>query len=81
MAQQQRDIVEVMRDEMIMRDKIKALLEPEPRTIPEIATDLNAPESEVVFWVMGMRRYGLVEEVGRADEDGYFKYTLAKEKI
>jgi hypothetical protein len=25
-----------------------------------------------------MRRYGLVEEIGRADVDGYFQYELTK---
>jgi hypothetical protein len=26
--------------------------------------------------MMAMRRYGLIEEIGRVDADGYFKYTV-----
>jgi hypothetical protein len=28
-----------------------------------------------------MRRYGLVEEIGRADVDGYFQYELTKQHL
>ena len=75
-----RDVHEVMRDEMIVRDKIRELLAEGPKTIPVLAEALEAPTQEVVMWLMAMRRYGSVEEVGRADTDGYFKYTLAKEE-
>ena len=34
------------------------------------------PSPEVVCWVMAMRRYGMVEEHGKADADGYFAYAL-----
>lgn len=80
MRQAHRNTLEIMRDEMIMRDKIRALLAEEAKTIPEMAAVLGAPSEEVVFWVMGMRRYGMVEEVGRADENGFFRYALAGEE-
>lgn len=75
-----RDMGEVLRDEMVMRDKIAALLREEDKTVPELAEALGYPTYEVMVWVMGMRRYGNVEETGRPDEDGYFKYTLTGEK-
>jgi hypothetical protein len=75
-----RDMGEVLRDEMVMRDKIAALLREEDMTVPELAEALGYPAYEVMCWVMGMRRYGKVEETGRPDEDGYFKYTLADGK-
>ncbi len=65
---------EVMRDEMIMRDRIIAVIQEEPKTVPEIAEAIGAPNHETVCWVMAMRRYGMIEEVGRPDVDGYFKY-------
>ncbi|MCK5861579.1 MAG: MarR family transcriptional regulator [Candidatus Hydrogenedentes bacterium] len=76
----QRDLTEIMRDEMIMRDEITKLLTSEPHTVPEIAEALKVPTTEALLWLTAMRRYGLVEEVGRADANGYFKYTLVKEE-
>jgi predicted transcriptional regulator len=67
---------EMLREEMVMRDRIAALLDHGPLTIPEIAEQLGRPSPEVVCWVMAMRRYGMVEEEGKADADGYFTYAL-----
>ena len=67
---------EMLRDEMVMRDRIAALLHDGPMTIPALAAALGHPSPEVVCWVMAMRRYGMVEEEGKADADGYFVYTL-----
>ena len=36
-------------------------------TIPEIAAAIDAPTHEVVFWVMGMRRYGWLAEIKGSD--------------
>jgi predicted Rossmann fold nucleotide-binding protein DprA/Smf involved in DNA uptake len=74
-----RDMLDIAQDEMIMRDHIAALLEQGPKTIPEIADALGHPTREVTIWLFGMRRYGMVEEIGRADVDGYFQYELAKQ--
>jgi len=65
-----------MRDEMVMKDKIAALLKDGPKTIPEIAAGLACPGNEVMYWVMAMRRYGKLSEIGRPDDDGYFQYQL-----
>ncbi len=73
-----RDLLEIAQDEFLMRDRIAGLLEAGPKTIPEIAAALERPAREVVVWLFGMRRYGRVEEVGRADIDGYFKYRLTR---
>jgi predicted Rossmann fold nucleotide-binding protein DprA/Smf involved in DNA uptake len=73
-----RDMLDIAQDEMIMRDRIADILEQGPKTIPEIAQTLGCPTREVMVWLFGMRRYGLVEEIGRADVDGYFQYELSK---
>lgn len=75
-----RDMLEIAQDEFIMRDRILDILKEEPKTIPEIAEIIDYPSREVTIWLFGLRRYGFVEEVGRADIDGYFKYELKEQE-
>ncbi len=70
----ERDTAEAMRDEMMMKDKILALLKDDPGTIPEIAQALECSTSSVVYWIMAMWRYGSVEAVGKPDDKGYYRY-------
>ena len=69
-----RDVREIVREEPVMRGRILDVLRDGPRTIPEIASAIDAPTHEVVFWMMGMRRYGWVAEIKGATVDGYFQY-------
>ncbi len=69
-----RDVREVIREEPVMRARILAALDDGPLTVPQIAAAIDAPTHEVVFWVMGMRRYGWLAEVKGATSDGYFQY-------
>jgi hypothetical protein len=71
-----RNRAEMLRDEMVMRDRIAALLSGGARTIPDLSQGLDRPSPEVVCWVMAMRRYGMVQERGKADADGHFSYGL-----
>ena len=80
MSTTRRDMREVMRDEMIMRDRIFALLQDGTKSIPEISEALGTPNHETVCWVMAMRRYGMIEEVGRPDIDGYFQYEFKEQE-
>lgn len=73
-----RALVEVLRDEMIMRDRIADVLGDGPKTIPEIAALLEAPSREVTQWVMAMRRYGRLEEMPKPKADDYFQYKLTE---
>ena len=38
------------------------------------AEAVGRPTHEVVFWIMGMRRYGWVAEIKGSEADGYFLY-------
>jgi hypothetical protein len=71
-----RDIREIVHDEMLMKDRIAALLKGGPQTIPELAEAMGYPSHEVTIWLFAMRRYGEVEVLGKPDVDGYFKYGL-----
>lgn len=76
---EQRDLREVMRDEMVMKDRIVSLLRGGPRTIPEIAEALRCPPREVTLWVMALRRYGALEELPKGKAEDYYRYKPAKE--
>ena len=78
-TERRRDPSEVMRDEMLMKEKIASLLREGPRTIPEIADALRRPAREVTLWVMALRRYGALEEIPKPKADDYYRYKLAKE--
>jgi hypothetical protein len=78
-TERRRDPSEVMRDEMLMKEKIASLLREGPKTIPEIATALRRPAREVTLWVMALRRYGALEELPKPKADDYYRYKPAKE--
>jgi predicted Rossmann fold nucleotide-binding protein DprA/Smf involved in DNA uptake len=74
MSTTNRDVREVIREEPVMRSRILAALRDGPLTVPEIAEAISCPTHEVVFWVMGMRRYGWLAEIKGNTVDGYFQY-------
>ena len=73
-----RDPREVIREETAMHAPILAALEGGSLTVPELADRIGHPREEVMFWVMGMRRYGLLAEAGEPDDDGYFPYAAVE---
>jgi predicted Rossmann fold nucleotide-binding protein DprA/Smf involved in DNA uptake len=74
----QRDVREVVRDEQMMRRKILAALADGPLTVPELAEVLGSPTHEVMFWVMGLRKYGWVAEIKEVNDDGYYQYQVVE---
>ena len=68
-----RDVREIVREEPLMRGRILTALADGPHTVPEIAEAIGAPEREVMFWVMGMRKYGRLAEAD-ADAAGWFRF-------
>ena len=75
-----RDVREVIRDEHVMRRRILKALESGPLTVPEIAMAIGSPSDEVMFWVMGMRRFGRLVEIDEADDEGYFRYASVRQE-
>ncbi len=69
-----RETREIVREEPLMQRPILDALADGPLTVPEIAERIGYPAREVLFWVMGMRRFGHVVELPEADDDGYFQY-------
>ncbi len=75
-----RNSAEVLRDEMYMQAKVSEVLKAAPRTIPEIAKELNCPSNEITMWVMAMRRYGKVAELPKGRAEDYYQYRLIEDK-
>jgi hypothetical protein len=73
-----RDVREIVRDEPIMRRPILAVLDAGPLTVPEIAAAIGQPPHEVMFWVMGLRKYGFVAEIKEATDEGYYRYQAVE---
>lgn len=73
-----RDVAEVLRDELYMRDRIIGLLREGPKTVPDLAEALDHPSHEVMRWIMAMRRYGTIVEMPKNRADDYYQYTLAE---
>ncbi len=70
-----RDFREVIREEPLMHRPILAALADGPRTVPEIADAIGRPSEEVMYWVMGMRRYAKLVELREPTDDGFFQYA------
>ena len=75
-SEPKRGLAEVLRDEMVMKDRIVDCLREAPRTIPEIAEVLTCPSHEILLWVMALWRYGTVVEVEKKRTEEYFRYKL-----
>ena len=60
--------------EPILARRRAAARPPSPRSPSGSVT----PSHEVVYWVMGMRRYGHLIESIEADDDGFFSYGAGR---
>jgi hypothetical protein len=76
----QRNLAEVSRDEMYMQGRVIGALKGGPKTIPEIAQELNCPPAEATRWVMAMRRYGKIADLPKNRADDYYQYKLVEGK-
>ena len=74
-----REVREIIREEPLMRRPILRALQAGPLTVPEIAAAIGYPAHEVMFWVMGMRKYGQVVPVKEATDEGFYQYRLVNE--
>ena len=63
-----------------MRDRILHALADGPLTVPQIAAAIGHPEREVMYWVMGMRKYGYVVPLPDATDDVYFQYRAVERR-
>jgi hypothetical protein len=72
------DLAEIMRDEMIARERILSLIREKPMTVPELADALGASCRETMLWTMALWKYGHVSEAGLPDDKGYYRYQITE---
>ena len=70
------EVIEMAKEQRKIIKKIKECLKAGPKTIPEIASEVDMPTGVVTWYVMTLFKYG--EVVPEEEVDGYFKYRLAK---
>ena len=80
MSEPLRSVREVIREEPLRHDAILEAVADGGLTIVEIAEHIGHPAHEVVYWVMGMRRYGHLIEDAEADDEGYFHYSATRQE-
>lgn len=61
-----------------MKRAIRQALSEGPLTIPELADKLSVSKHEVTFYVMSLRKYGIITAGEQDDMDEYFLYHLKK---
>jgi predicted transcriptional regulator len=61
-----------------MKRTIKQALQEGPLSIPELAEKLDADKAEVTYYLMSLRKYGIVTTGELDDMDEYYYYQLKK---
>ncbi|OQX65170.1 MAG: hypothetical protein B5M51_01505 [Anaerolinea sp. 4484_236] len=72
---------EIVKHNNATRKVIKKALKAGPHTIPQLATEIDMPETDVFWHVAAMLKYGAVIETGLEEEDEeYYMYALSEVK-
>jgi predicted transcriptional regulator len=83
-VKQERKVPDLVREELKqfnkMKRSIRTALEPGPKTIPELAKELDLSAAEVTYYLMSLRKYGIVETGELDDMDEYYYYQLKSKK-
>jgi|GEM_PF-1949586 len=70
---------ETARQEFAARKKVLDLLRAKgPLTVPEVARALAISTYEANWWLMGFWRYNKVKASEKANDDGYYQYSLVE---
>jgi len=69
-----RELLERNRQQNVIRQRLTGMLQGGPKTVSELASEVGLPAHKVLWYVMGMKKYGKVAESDQVD--GYFQYRL-----
>jgi predicted transcriptional regulator len=74
-----KELLDKVREDNKIKNAILNAMKDGPKTIPEISRLTGLPTPMVTWWLMTLRKYGAVVEVGEVGEDFYYKYKLKEE--
>jgi predicted transcriptional regulator len=63
-----------------IRKVILNTLKEGPRTIPQIAMESGLPQEQITYYLMTLRKFGVIETDEIDDMDEYFSYKLVNKK-
>jgi len=75
-----KDLLEKVKEDNKKKNAILNALKDGPKTIPEISKLTGLQTSVVTWWLMTLRKYGAVVEVGEVGDDFFYKYKLKEVK-
>jgi predicted transcriptional regulator len=67
----------LLKEQQATRKLINAEISSQARTVPDISQAIGLPAGQVLWHLMAMKKYGLIEESGM--EGQYYLYETAKE--
>jgi len=67
---------ETIRTQSGIIKKIREQLKSGPKTVPEIAAAAQMPSAQVMQFVAGLKKYGILTEGAKVED--YFQYALTK---
>jgi hypothetical protein len=62
----------------VYQRRILGVLADAPLTIADIAAAVERPTHDVMFWVVGLRKYGWAAEIKEVNDHGYFRYQVVE---
>jgi predicted transcriptional regulator len=69
---------ELLKEQQAVRKVIRNTLRDGAKTVPEVADSTELPSHVVMWYMMAMKKFNLIEEL---DMDGqYYRYQLVQEK-
>ena len=69
---------ELLKNQKKIRREISQAIRGEPKTVPEIAQEIDLPTHEILWNLTALKKYGSISEAGMSGE--YLLYTNAEEK-
>jgi predicted transcriptional regulator len=71
-----KDLLDKVREDNKKKTAILNAMKDGQKTIPEISKLTGLPAPVVTWWLMTLRKYGAVIEVGEVGGDFFYKYKL-----
>lgn len=68
----------LLKEQQAKRKTIRKAMEEGPKTVPEVADLTGFASHDVMWYMMAMKKFGLIEELEMDGE--YYRYQLPQEK-